>query len=136
MMNTKDRAIELDNGNFLVNLYGKYQPDLSFIHSDPEIEWKGIKRQELNLAEGDYSYIRGEHFVSKKGTKCFRVKEDGGHVLIEDNWGGAFNNYRGRSLPKEESLHYKRASSNGGGSGYDYAIYPYPWRYSIGEENI
>lgn len=133
----KTNTIKLDNGEFLTNDYGKYAPDLTFLHKDEKIQW--VRKHDLsvfNLPAGGINYLIGDFFTSKKGTKCFRIKDNGKHILISDDWGGAFNSYRGRTLPKEGSLHYRRASSNGGGSGVDYAIYERGWKYTISLEDI
>ena len=128
--------IKLSNGNVLMNKFGKYEPNLCFICAYPHIIWEDIEAKDLNLDRGDFKCLHGEFFVSKKGTKCFRIKKNGQHILLRDNWGGAFNNYRGGTLPEEGALYYRRASSNGGGSGYDYAIYNSNWQFQLSEEDI
>ena len=81
----------------------------------------------------------GRYFKSKKGTDCFEVSDDpttAPHILLIDNWGGAFNDYRGRELFKLPNLYQKRASSNGGGTGYDYVIIEKGTKYALDEEDI
>lgn len=133
-----NNVITLENGNFLIIDYGKYATNLSFINNVSTIEYMKRDKQEFNLPEGDYSCIYGNFFVSKKGIKCFKIlpKEEASHILIRDNWGGCFNSYRGRTLPEDNALYYRRASSNGGGTGYDYAIYKKDWKYSLSEDDI
>jgi len=130
--------IKLDNGKVLINHYGKYKSGLTFILDYPFLCWESVDKSDLNLNRGDYEVLYGNFFESKKGTKCFKVlpKEKASHKLIRDDWGGSFNSYRGRTLPETNSLYYKRASSNGGGSGYDYAIYQRDWKNTLSEEDI
>jgi len=127
-------AIKLSEGSFLHNCFGKYEPNLSILTTSevfPKYETREFS--ELNI-EGIYlSSLRGDYFVSKKGTNCFRVKEDGKHYLYCHSWHG-----RNATLPfsKVEGLYYRCASSNGGGNGYDYIILPVDWKYQLSEEDI
>lgn len=129
-----DGIITLDNGKFLIKKHGKYMPNLSFISDIPYLDWQSIDATALNLANGKFDCLRGDYFVSKKGTKCFAVKDNGKHLLLRDDWGGAFNSSRGHNLT--EGLYLRRASSNGGGSGYDYAVVPYGWRHKVSVDDI
>lgn len=131
-------TIILDNGNYLMNKYGKYEINLSIISKIPALNWQDIDHRNLNLPDGNTAIIYGSYFVSKKGTKCFRItsKETATHKIIKDNWGGAFSKYRGGTLPKDNAVYYRVASSNGGGMGVDYAIYPIDWIYKMSEEDI
>lgn len=139
-----ESIIELDNGTCLYNSYGKYKSNLCFLGSRESLEkfisgelWRDVPAIEFNLPRGDYSIIAGEYFVSKKGTKCFRIKEDGKHILIRDNWGGCFNDYRGGNLEKlPNKSYYRRASSNGGGTGNDFCIVPTGTKYQLSEDDI
>ena len=119
--------IVLDNGEFLYNSHGKYAPNLTYICKEPQIVWNRMEPKTINLDKGNFRYVIGDYFVSKKGSNCFRVKSNGKHMLIMDDWGGCFNRYRGNTLPEKGSLYYRRAQSNGGGSGNDYAIYNKDW---------
>jgi hypothetical protein len=128
--------VKMDNGSFLHNAHGKYQPALTILNSTPEMVWLDRKPSDFNLEKGEYSIIIGDYFVSKKGNNCFQIKNSGKHILIKDNWGGAFNKYKGGSLVRDEALYYKEASSNGGGSGYDYGIFNRNWTKSISMDDI
>ena len=119
--------IVLDNGEYLYNSHGKYAPNLTYICKVPQIVWSRMEPKDLNLDKGNFKHIVGDYFVSKKGSNCFRVNPNGKHMLILDDWGGCFNRYRGQTLPEKGSLYYRRAQSNGGGSGNDYAIYNKDW---------
>ena len=132
----EEGTFQLKDGNFAIGEYGKYKPNLTFISSIPVIQWENVKREDFNLPKGDLSMIRGDFFTSKKGTKCFKVKANGSHILIKDSWGGAFSKYYGDTLPKEGALYYRTASSNGGGMGNDYAVYLKNWKYELSEEDI
>ena len=131
-----DKMIQLDNGKFLYNHVGKYCSGLTFIIDVPYLNWVEAKKEDFNLPGGYLTYIKGDFFISKKGTKCFRVKENGTHILIRDDWGGAFSKYRGRILPQLNAVYYHRSSSNGGGSGYDYGVYLSGWKFTMSEDDI
>lgn len=128
---------KLNNGKYLILDYGKYQSGLCIIHSLPLIEWIKKDSKNFNLPQGNIEVIYGDFFISKKGTKCFEIKDkkNAKHILISDEWGGAFNSYRGRTLP-ENGLYFKRARSNGGGAGVDYAIFDKEWKHSLSIDDI
>lgn len=117
-----ENYIKLDNGKIIFSDYGKYRPNILFILTSPEIKWEECSFRDLNLPEGDLKKVKGNFFKTKKGANAFEINETGKHLLIRDNWGGAFNRYRGGTLEKLNNLYFRRASSNGGGSGYDYVI--------------
>ena len=131
-------SILLENKTILFNNYGKYSPNICFLIKDPrDFGWRNISREELNLPGGSLEKISGQFFVSKKGTKCFKVQKEGPHMLVRDYWGGAFNKYRGGNLENLPDIIFsRRASSNGGGAGYDYVIILVGTRLVITEENI
>lgn len=132
----KEDSVLLDNGNHLMNKFGKYEPNLCFISKMPYIMWRKTTPKEYNLSpKCSLCYVRGTYFKSKKGTDCFRLDDNGPHILLRDNWGGAFERYRGGNLP-EDQLYHRRASSNGGGCGYDYAVIPLGWQKVISEDDI
>lgn len=133
--NIPDGVFQLKNGSFAIGEYGKYKPNLTFINSTPFLQWEDKKAGDFNLPHGSISVIKGDFFISKKGTKCFKVKNNGRHLIIRDGWGGAFESYRGGTLP-DNQLYYRRASSNGGGTGYDYAVVPVDWVYGLSEEDL
>ena len=118
--------VQLDDGKFLCpkGYYGKYEPDLLVINKFPELNWERIS--ELNIPTSTVTAVRGKFFKTKKGANAFEVNEGGPHVLLRDSWGGSFNDYKGGELPTNQ-LYHKRASSNGGGTGYDYAVITCDW---------
>ena len=151
--NLAAEVIGLESGDFLIQHYGKYSSNLGIIvpKNDPHIgpygEDQCIRlfqnadmkdKAEFNLGGGTLDTLRGKFFVSKKGTKLFKVDPNGPHILLRDDWGGAFVSYRGGKLPTMErgALYYRRASSNGGGSGYDYAVVPVDWKLEISEDDL
>ena len=132
----------LTNGKLLFNKYGKYQPDLTILVPN-ETSLATIPRfhfdaADFNLSSGVTGFF-GRYFKSKKGTDCFEVSDDpetSPHILLIDDWGGAFCSYRGRELFKLPNLYQKRASSNGGGTGYDYVVIEKGAKYTLSEDDI
>ena len=117
-------VIKLSSGAYYLPMFGRYKPDLGFIVKDAPC---GVID---DLFEGTFAFknknfkcVYGRFFVSKKGTKMFEVNSNGPHVLIEDDWGGAFSKYRGIETPKK-ALHTSRNSSHGGGLGVNYYVLP------------
>ena len=130
--------IELAGGNFMYNCYGKYKPDICFLLGKIPMmtSWKPMMPSDLNLERGDLSFLQGDYFISRKGTNCFKLSPQGNHLLIRDDWGGAFNKYRGGCLASLKNEYYRRASSNGGGSGYDYVIIDKNTKFVVSEDEI
>ena len=120
--------VQLDDGKFICpkEYFGKYKPDLLIINVFPELVWDRLDGYNLNIDAKGLVGVRGKFFKTKKGTNAFQVSGHGPHLLVKDSWGGSFNNYKGGELPTNQ-LYHKRASSNGGGSGYDYAIITCDW---------
>ncbi len=137
-----EKVFEISEG-FLYNCAGKYEPNMSFLLplqfeldatgkivnpltyiSDPAVT------DSFNLRlDGEASFLFGDFWRSKKGGACFRPKDpqQAKHLLVRVDWGGCFNRSRGQwaDYAKEAgALYFKRASSNGGGSGYDYWVLP------------
>ena len=133
-----DWVIVLSNWNFLMNKYGKYEPNLSFLNRVPEVKFERINRKELNFDEWSFSVVYWEFFISKKWTKCFRIlpKEKAKHVLIRDDWWGAFEKYRWRTLPEDKATYYRRASSNWWWCWCDYWVYDVNFRNEVSEDDI
>lgn len=133
----EDDYFELPDGKVLIRDYGKYKSGLCFINNAPVIPWAHKDRHELNLSIfGSFTVVYGTFYTSKNGNPCFAVDPDGPHMLIRDAWGGAFNTnrYYGRSLPETGAVYYRRASSNGGGRGYDYAVYGRDWSFNVNRD--
>jgi len=130
--------IELDNGKLLINRYGKYEPNLSFLNNVPEVNFQKVNRKELNFAEWDFSVLYWEFFISKKWTKCFRIlpKEKAKHILICDSWWWAFDKYRWRTLPEDKATYYRRASSHWWWCWCDYWVYDVNFKNEVSEDDI
>lgn len=142
----------LDSGDFLLKHYGKYKSGLGIIVPKNSAQVDAEKRyinlfsfrdrisyEALNLGgKGFIDVVRGDFFVSKKGTKLFKVNPRGKHYLLKDEWGGCFNEYRGGKLPTIDrgAVYYRRASSNGGGCGNDFAVITIDWRNTLSEEDL
>ena len=101
-----------------------------------------IKFGELNYKfDGDPYRLYGDFFVSKKGTKCFRVlpEADAKHQFIKITWRhGKFSPTDGLvdELVMKDTLYHHRVSSRGGGAGVTYLVLPKEWKYKITEEDI
>lgn len=144
------RIISLDSG-YLWNDYGKYRSDLTVLFQDLDqvhfstcgtnwyVNWK---KNDIDIPmgidwDGEVSYCYGEFFVSRKGTKCFRIDSQGKHVLCMISWGGCFNSSRGIvGTDKHSPLYFHCARSNGGGAGCDYIILPRGYQYRPSEEDV
>lgn len=127
-------SLQLDNNDLIVNMFGKYEPNIVFVLKN---EYKSYLydfedmpsdvRHEINIKWDGTPYVMyGRYWISKKGSKCFTPtsKDMATHILIKNSWGGAFDHTRGREydLVSEMSEYSKSASSNGGGTGYCYYI--------------
>ena len=126
--------LTLDNGDIIINMFGKYNPDIVFVLKD---EYKSYiqeyepmhndMRTALNIPwDGEPTVMYGRYWISKKGSPCFTPtsKDMATHILIKNSWGGAFDHTRGREFDLASSLseYSRHASSNGGGTGYCYYI--------------
>jgi len=132
----KDQIYEV-NSAFLVNDFGKYRPNITFvipkdIECDPTA-YRSDKPTKLMLRgmnvnfDGETSVLFGDYWKSQKGAACFRPKPvtAANHVLIRCSWGGAFNSSRGiGSYAGKDVLYCRRAVSNGRGVGNDYLVVP------------
>ena len=138
-----------DNRRFLINMFGKYQPNMSFIvpvehyvdRNGKAVSFLEYKEANVTLIDalavdfngnGSPEVLFGDFWRSKKGGACFRPKspKQAQHVLVRVNWGGAFSKCRGQ-YDKEDggglsylAQYFRRAKSNGGGVGYDYYVFP------------
>lgn len=129
--------IKLDNGKNLLNAFGKYEPNVSFVYSDEDkawFKWWGdasdpVKQAKLNFNvpkwDGSASFMFGRYWQSKKGTNCFAPSspENASHIFVRVDWGGSYAHTRGR-IELQKCIYTRRASSNGGGTGYTYYIVP------------
>ena len=137
-------TITLTNGEKLIRRYGKYQPGICFLLSENNIliSWTNMKNMfvDLNIEfdADEIEWIPGNFWKSKKGTSCFRPDENGEHILVRTCWGGCFKDSRGTECPniKNMAIYAKRASSNGGGSGYNYYVFDKNFHQQISVDDI
>ncbi len=119
--------IEINENLFLYNWYGKYCPNITILVNHPNdlnFQFERTNNSKFNLEKGKLSFIEGDFRISKNKKPIFDMtKNTKKHLLIRDDWGGPFNKTRGYQLEKlEPKLHYRRASSNGGGTGSDFIV--------------
>lgn len=151
----EERCFETETG-FLVNNFGKYRPNITFIVPKTyDLDKNGKHINPLNYTEdrevtdnmnldfdGSASFIFGDFWRSKKGGACFRPKNpmQAKHLLIRVDWGGCFNSHRGNYSDDVKGidgvLYFRRASSNGGGAGYDYWVLPVGYSRVIHDEEV
>jgi hypothetical protein len=134
--------IKLDNGGYLIKHYGKFRSGLTLLSDVPmkQIEVASphklsILSEELNIDVDafDSLIMYGDFFVSRKGSKCFRVKKNGKHMLLRFNIGRDFSvRHWGpdQEVFEGKELYWREAMSNGGGTGYLYIVIPRGWRKS------
>ena len=133
----KEGFIDLGQGGLLQRLYGKYEPNLCIVVSN------SLKRTESYYTDvwrilgnsddltkhniqysGSVKYAAyGTYRKNAKGTDIFQLlpEAEAKHKLICVDWGGAFSRTRGIKKPSDYT-YFRCASSNGGGTGYDYLI--------------
>ena len=138
-----DGYIELDNGKWLYNWHGKYEPNITIIMNNPVkidiLDWKEMKPIDLN-AEVDGNELKaleGSFRISKKGNPVFDLTRPQEHILLMFHWGGAFDDTRGSTtIPDGDIIWQRYASSNGGGTGYTYMVLPIGYKCKVSEEDI
>lgn len=139
----KKEKLLLDNNDMVVNMFGKYMPNIVFVLKNEynsylyefEIITNDDIKNQLNIHwDGSPSIMYGKFWISKKGSKCFTPtsRELATHMLIENTWGGAFDHTRGREYENVSSIsEYSRyTGSNGGGCGFCYYI------LKMGKKNV
>jgi hypothetical protein len=124
--------------SFVVNDYGKYRPNISFVLSKDFVgrplryrcdaatrKMVAEMNFEFNAAESTIGVLFGDFWLSKAGKPHFRPKSNqtAEHVLLAVNWGGAFARSFGRWDEPKEAIYFRHASSNGGGLGIDYYVF-------------
>ena len=128
---SRAKVVELSNGETMIRRFGKYMPNLIFLLSEENISvaWHRNDMEPLKLNiefDGDLEWMPGDFWVSKKGSNCFRPKQNGKDLLIKIDWGGPFIASRGTEYDsvKSKALYARRAPSNGGGEGYNFYVFP------------
>lgn len=144
-----DKVIETAK-SFIVNAYGKYNPNISFVldkdFSGDPLEYRRdtpTKEMVANMgidfgtSESGVSVLFGDFWLSRSGKPHFRPKSYklATHVIIRADWGGfSYPGTRGRWSAPDGVAYFRRASSNGGGTGYDYYVVPVGYRLIHDEE--
>ena len=138
-----ETCYETETG-FLVNIFGKYCPNTTFVvGKEVELDANGKPINPLHYSsdcevtdsmnmdfDGDAEFMFGDFWRSKKGGACFRPKSPrvAKDLLVRVSWGGCFNSHRGTYSDEAKAIegvkYFRRASSNGGGAGYDYWVVP------------
>ena len=138
-----ENCYETETG-FLVNIFGKYCPNVTFVvGKEVELNADGEPINPLHYSndrevtdsmnmdfDGEATFMFGDFWRSKKGGACFRPKNPkfAKDLLVRVSWGGCFNSHRGTYSDEANVIegvkYFRRASSNGGGAGYDYWVVP------------
>ncbi len=146
-----EKVFATNDGGFLFNDTGKYRSGLTFvINSSFELDQNGEVISPIHFVadrevtdsfnldlDGDARFLFGDFWRSRKGAPCFRPKDpaQAKHLLVRVDWGGSFNRtrgYFGDAVAERGAIYFRRASSNGGGSGYDYWVLPVGYVYQVG----
>lgn len=141
-MKSIENALILSNGDLLIKDYGKYRPDLVFVIAPEDKEcYQYGDAPDINVDWDGYPKAMYGHFwVSKRGTECFRPlpKERASHVLLRVEWEKGLYSYTTGENPEAEAeaVYFRRASSNGGGIGYAYYVFPVGFRMQIDLDDI
>ena len=146
-----DKVVETATSFVLIE-HGKYKPNISFVirkdYGVNPLEYrKDAAAREMiaglglgfGTAESGVSVLFGDFWLSKAGKPHFRPKpvQEATHVIVRANWGG-FNHPRTRGQwgAPEGVTYFRRASSNGGGTGYDYYVVPVGFYLVVRDEEI
>ena len=134
--------INYNGDKFTMPQYGKYQPDITFEFSTKfmvgntedqyisDLKFRPFKKYTdgMNMDfDGDPQVLFGNFRTSQSGKPVFSITDpkDAKNVMVRVGWGGAFDSTRGQHSDSEEAkdaLYFHRASSNGGGVGYDFYV--------------
>lgn len=124
-------AVLLDEDSYLVNWYGKYNPQMTFIVTWDTIQyfyWTEPDYDMNVIFDGTPSIMYGDYWISKKGKHVFRPlpKDKAKHMLVKVDWEkGLFRTSYGKNPElKNAALYYHRARSRGGGIGNTYYVLP------------
>ena len=135
---------------FTLPLYGKYNPGMTIEFSTTFIRtfkedgyqvdtqylcpYEYVKCEQLTDGmnmdwDADVKVLFGRFRMSKTGKPVFTITDpiEAHDVLVRADWGGCFSDTRGQHREYEgaqAATYFRRASSNGGGTGYDYYVLP------------
>ena len=143
--------------SFVINAYGKYLPNISFVlakgvlakdSSGDPLEYRRdtpTKEMVANMgidfgtSESGVSVLFGDFWLSRFGKPHFRPKssQTATHVIVRADWGGfSYPGTRGRWSAPDGVAYFRRASSNGGGTGYDYYVVPVGYHLIMNDEEL
>lgn len=148
-----DRCYETDN-SFIVNDYGKYTSGISFVLDKYfQLDGKGnpinpvMYQSSVNIVNninidfsGNSELLFGKFWRSSKDTPMFKICDplEAEEMLIRVDWGGAFNSSRGYDEKVVDDvkghLYFKKAASHGGGTGYDYWVFPVGYSRTLSDD--
>lgn len=138
--------------SFRVCAHGKYGPKLTYVlekgfRDDPLKFRKDIPTTKMvagmnirfNANESYIQALFGDFWLSKAGKPHFRPKppQVATHVLLRAGWGG-FGQSRTRGVwsAPDGVVYFRRASSNGGGAGYDYYVVPVGYHIVMNDDEL
>ena len=124
-----ENAVLLDEDSYLVNWYGKYNPQMTFIVTWDTIQYFFWSEPDyfMNVVfDGDPYFMYGNYWVSRKGKHCFRPlpKDRAEHMLVKVEWEREKGNRGINPELEEAALYHHRARSKGGGIGNTYYVLP------------
>ena len=143
--------------SFVINAYGKYLPNISFVlakdvlakdSSGDPLEYRRdtpTKEMVANMgidfgtSESGVSVLFGDFWLSRFGKPHFRPKssQTATHVIVRADWGGfSYPGTRGRWSAPDGVAYFRRASSNGGGTGYDYYVVPVGYHIVMNDDEL
>lgn len=138
--------------SFRVCAHGKYGPKLTYVleksfrddplkfrKDNPTTKMVAGMNIRFNANESYIQALFGDFWLSKAGKPHFRPKQPqvATHVLLRAGWGG-FGQSRTRGVwsAPEGVVYFRRASSNGGGAGYDYYVVPVGYHIVMNDDEL
>lgn len=134
--------------SFVVNDFGKYRPNISFVlnkdfggdplryrHDQPTAEMVAGLGVDFGALEAHVAVLFGDFWLSKAGKPHFRPKplQAATHMLLRAGWHGFGSGRKGKA---EGFTYFRRAASNGGGTGYDYYVVPVGYHVVACDEEL
>lgn len=136
----EEKFMKLENGEFLINMFGKFLPDMIFIVPNEDAKsWDdkfvfSITKEEslerFNIkVDSNFKIYYGDSWISKNKKRIFKLKspEEAKEILIEYKWGRSPSKGRGGHFLTLPEASYSRRV--GGRSGVDYTILPKDFKY-------